>query len=241
MLTDFPSDLRDIISKKRDSKGISQDDMAMKINKLLPEGASKISQKSYSNIENGTIKRPKSEYLQAIAEILEMQKELEKYISKPKEVIALGKRVPMRLKEEEFADAFPDWKGLPFYNTPVTASFVETYRDEHVFTPQFFVRDPRFKDCDFAAIVTGDSMHSEIRHGDYIICKEIVDRRFIVYGDIYYVIATNGLETCKYINADTEDRNNYMLVAKNEHISPAPLPKDMVLKLYKVKGILRGY
>lgn len=167
--------------------------------------------------------------------------ELQVTEGKKKDIKLLGKHVPLRLKPDEYAEAFGDWPGLPMYNAPVTASFVETYRDESVYKPQYYLHDPRFRDCDFGAIITGDSMHSEIRHGDFIACKEVKDTRFIVYGDIYYVVATNGLETCKYVNVDPEDRNNLLLVARSEKISPSPLPKDMIHKLYKVRGIVRGY
>lgn len=160
--------------------------------------------------------------------------------SKPKEVIALGKNPNMRLKPEDYAAAYGDWPGLPMYNVPITASFIETYRDEKAIHPQYYLHDPRFKDCNFGAIITGDSMHSEIRHGDFVVCKEIEDRRFIVYGDIYYVVASNGLETCKYINADVNPEN-VLLVPRNESISSSPIPKEMIDRLYKVKGIVRGY
>lgn len=160
---------------------------------------------------------------------------------KPREVIAIGKHKPTRLTTEQYSDAFPNWKGLPMYNAPVTASFIETYRDEKIYQPQYYLRDPRFKDCSFGAIITGDSMHSEIRHGDFVICQEVVDWSFIVFGDIYYVVATNGLETCKYINADPKNDANLLLIARNERISPSPIPKDMIKRLYKVKGIVRGY
>lgn len=132
------------------------------------------------------------------------------------------------------------WRGLPMYNVPITASFIESFRDETDVEPQYYLYDPRFKDCDFGAIITGDSMHSEIRHGDFVACKEIVDSRFIVFGDIYYIVSTNGLETCKYINAGKDD-DHLCLQAKNEKISPMQIPKEMVLKLYKVRGIVRGY
>lgn len=161
--------------------------------------------------------------------------------SRKKEIIALGKHKPLRLKPDEYSEAFGDWPGLPMFNTPVTASFVETYRDETLYKPQYYLHDPRFRDCDFGAIITGDSMHSEIRHGDFIACKEITDKRFIVFGDIYYVVATNGLETCKYVNRDPDNPNNLLLVPKNENISKSPIPKDMILRLYKVRGIVRGY
>lgn len=158
-----------------------------------------------------------------------------------KEVIALGNKVPMRLNSEDFEDAFPDWRGLPVFNQPISASFVEHYNDESTYEPIYHLRDPRFKDCDFAAIITGDSMHDEIRHGDYVVCQEIKDRSFIVFGDIYYVVATNGLQTCKYVNAHAKKDDIIMLMPKNKNISPSPLNKSMIQNLYKVKGIIRGY
>lgn len=45
--------------------------------------------------------------------------------STPKEVILLGKHTANRLTSEQYAASFGDWKGVPMYNNPVTASFVE--------------------------------------------------------------------------------------------------------------------
>ena len=174
-------------------------------------------------------------------EIFLSEEDLAISLSTSKEVIPLGKHLHSRLKPTDFASSFAGWHGLPMYNMPITASFIETYRDDHDLKPQYYLHDPRFRDCDFGAIITGDSMHSEIRHGDFIACKEITDRRFVVFGDIYYVVSTNGLETCKYLNADPDDKNNFLLVPKNDKLSPSPIPKDMVLKMYKVRGIIRGY
>ena len=84
-------------------------------------------------------------------------------------------------------------------------------------------------------------MHSEIRHGDFVACKEVTDKRFIVYGDIYYIVASNGLETCKYVNSDPQNPDILLLVPKNDKLSPSPLPKNMLVRLYKVRGIVRGY
>lgn len=153
-----------------------------------------------------------------------------------KEVIPVGKQAIKRAASE----AFDEWRGLPMYNVPITASFVAQYRDESYIEPLYYFRDPRFKDCDFGAIVTGDSMHSEIRHGDFVVCKEVTDKSFIVFGEIYYIVSKNGLETCKYVNAGDDDEC-LLLVPRNEKISPSPIKKNMILKMYKVKGIVRGY
>ena len=56
--------------------------------------------------------------------------------SKKKEVIILGKNPNQRLKPEQYSEAFGDWQGLPMYNTPITATFVETYRDDSIYQPQ---------------------------------------------------------------------------------------------------------
>jgi transcriptional regulator with XRE-family HTH domain len=187
--------------------------------------------------------KPKSEdflSLSRVFETLENEYSQKNIDNKKTKIIPVGKHVPMRIREEEFGGAYPDWEGIPMYNVPITASFVESYRDESIYTPMYYLRDPRFRDCDFGAVISGDSMHSEIRHGDFVACKRITDTRFLVYGDIYYIVASNGLETCKYINAG-KDEGEIMLHAKNEKISPSPLPKDMIMAIYKVRGIIRTY
>jgi hypothetical protein len=150
------------------------------------------------------------------------------------QIIPVGKHAPAPASAGS-------WPGLPMYNVPITASFVTQYRDDPEIRPYYYLDDPRFKDCDFGAIITGDSMHAEIRHGDFIACKRIEDWSFVVFGEIYYVVSTNGLETCKYLNADPNNPNNFLLVPRNESISPSPIPKDMILRMYKVRGIIRGY
>lgn len=162
-------------------------------------------------------------------------------LSGNKEIITFGKTIYRRLAADEYSEAFRDWLGVPMYNVPVTASFVQTYRDTGAMHPQYYLHDPRFKDCSFGAIITGDSMYSEIRHGDFVVCQEIIDKDFVVFGDIYYVVSTNGLETCKYLNADPNNPDNYMLVPRNDSISPSPIPKKMIQRLFKVRGVVRGY
>jgi phage repressor protein C with HTH and peptisase S24 domain len=157
-----------------------------------------------------------------------------------KEIVLVGKHAHSRLKNEALDEAFSEWQGIGMYNVPISASFVDSYKDTAEYQPTYYLRDPRFKDCDFGAIITGDSMHSEIRHGDYVVCKELADFSFLVFGEIYYVVASNGLETCKYINAG-KDESHILLVPRNEKISSSPLKKDMIRNIYKVKGVLRGY
>ena len=221
------------LKKIRKAAKLSQEEFAVKL---------QLTREMVSNMETG--KSPVSRATNLFLEKIESEVYSHLESSKRKknnEVIPLGKHAPLRITSDQYSAAFGDWRGLPMYNTPVTASFIQSYRDEQSFIPQYYLHDPRFRDCDFGAIITGDSMHDEIRHGDFIACKEIQDKSFIVFGDIYYVVAKNGLETCKYINADKSDSENLLLVAKNTLISPSPIKKKMIDKIYKVRGIVRGY
>lgn len=226
------------VSKIVSVTGLSKDIL---FNELLEQKEiPSIKQQDWMEIENFRSDPDSYNTDESEEDVKELVGTLKAKAGKEKEVIPLGKHVPLRLKPGEYAEAFGDWRGLPMYNVPITASFVATYRDEGIYRPQYYLHDPRFIDCDFGAIISGDSMHSEIRHGDFVACKEITDIGFLVFGDIYYIVAKNGLETCKYLNAGRND-NEVMLLARNEKISPSPLPKDMILSLYKVRGIIRSY
>ncbi|CAB4126470.1 HTH_XRE domain containing protein [uncultured Caudovirales phage] len=234
-----------ILENARIRLGFSQEDVAKK---------AEISVASYRSYENGA-RRPKYTTAVALQNVLSVdivsilfpsgqqihEEPMPGVVEEPsmpygpaKQVIPLGKHIPARSADGQ-------WIGLPMYNVPISAGFVSQYRDEGTYQPQYYLADNRFRDCNFGAIITGDSMHSEIRHGDYVVCKEINDPTFIVYGEIYYVVAKNGMETCKYINANPKDDDSLLLVPRNEKISPSPIKKEMILKLYKVRGIVRGY
>lgn len=182
-------------------------------------------------------------------------------LSGKKEVIAIGKTPYSKLKKSDHEEAYEGWEGIPMYNVPVSASFVAHYHDDGYYQPQFHLRDPRFKDCDFGAIITGDSMHGEIRHSDRVICKELKNMRSIIHGDIYYIV-TDELETCKYIHPVVKevragavrkkdgtyshndviyDEERLLLVPHNSSIPPSEVYKEDITNIYKVKGVLRGY
>lgn len=238
--------IADILAETRASKGFNKSEMARQLG---------IASQLYGQYERGEVE-PKTEFRDSFEEKFSISLKTGEPIaekdesddlaagiklSDDKETIYFGKQTYFRMNPEEYAGAFKGWHGVPMYNVPVTASFVQTYRDTNEMNPQYYLHDPRFKDCSFGAIITGDSMYPEIRHGDFVVCQEITDKRFIVFGDIYYVVSSNGLETCKYINKDPEDRSNYLLVPRNNSIDPSPIPKEMIDRLFKVRGVVRGY
>lgn len=134
----------------------------------------------------------------------------------------------------------PAWVGVPMYDIPVTAGAVTMIRDEKAPEPAYYLQIPSFKDCTFGARVSGDSMYPEIRNGDYVVCKEVQTLESLIYGDIYLVITKDGIETVKYVHPhDNPDWVN--LVPYNKSVPTTPMPKSNIFKVYKVKGVLKGY
>jgi SOS-response transcriptional repressor LexA len=130
------------------------------------------------------------------------------------------------------------WEGLPMFEVPVTLGAIEVIRDEPANNAAFYLHIPQFRDCTFGTRASGDSMYPEIRNGDFVICKEIES---IIYGDIYLVITFDGHETVKYIHPHPDKEDHIILVPRNESIPRTPLPKSAIRKIYKVKGVIKGY
>ncbi len=224
--------LSDIIKNHRQASGLTQEEVADRMG---------MSRRGYQYWEQGR-SIPSALQLKELANILRIS---QKEIARFGDVDTAGKRnKPLAISAEEKENSAvvvrKDWPGLPVYNVPITASFVEVYRDEHI-APEYYLKDRKYIDCDFAAVIRGDSMHSEIRHGDYVICKRIEDLGFLAFGEIYYIVSTNGLETCKYLHPDLNNEDRLLLVAYNKSVPSSPIPKKYIRSLYKVRGIIRAY
>lgn len=132
---------------------------------------------------------------------------------------------------------FKTWRGVPIYDTQVSAGMLSIFRDEDPPEPSYYLPIPNFKDCLFGARVNGDSMYPEIRSGDFIICKEVTD---FIYGDIYMVVTADGQETVKRVYSN-DDPTKINLVPSNKEIPVTPILKDNIIKIYKVKGVIKCY
>jgi len=144
-------------------------------------------------------------------------------------------------ESKALAEEDDNWRGVPMYDIPVSAGAVTLIRDEVAPTPAYYLQIPGFKDCTFGARVSGDSMYPEIRNGDYVICKEIQSMGDIIYGDIYLIVTHSGMETVKYLHPHDEKADWIKLVPYNKSVPPTAMPKSNIFKVYKVKGVLKGY
>jgi len=130
--------------------------------------------------------------------------------------------------------------GVPVFDIAVSAGVVPQIRDEPGELPAFYLQMPLFRDCVFGARVSGDSMYPEIRNGDYVVCKEILSKDSIIYGDIYLIITHDGVETVKHLHPH-EKEDWVMLVPFNKSVPPTPMPRKNIARIFKVKGVIKGY
>jgi len=128
------------------------------------------------------------------------------------------------------------WQGVPIFDTEVTGGLLSLVRDERP-EPIYYLPIPGFKDCQFGARVSGDSMYPEIRNGDFVICKEVSE---FIYGDIYLIITEDDQETVKHVYPN-ENTNFINLVPSNKEMPITPISKSKIKKFYKVKGVIKGY
>lgn len=128
-----------------------------------------------------------------------------------------------------------------FESAPTPATVKTVYRDEHA-VPDYVLKIPQFKDCNYGTRASGDSMYPEVRNGDLVICKELDRSARVIYGDMYVVHTKDGIETIKYVkNYDVKD-DWVLLVPHNKAAGEGtPIPKEEILRLFKVRAVFKAY
>lgn len=87
-------------------------------------------------------------------------------------------------------------EGTPIYELSATASKNE-YSSQLPEVPAFRVTIPGYEDCNFGMHVYGHSMYPTIETGSLVLCRKVLDKSVIMYGEI--------LKLCKL------DRKKYSL------------------------------
>lgn len=131
--------------------------------------------------------------------------------------------------------------GTPVYDSDIVLKKKDlTYNEYETKQPDFFIQIPQYRDCDYGTRASGDTMYPEIRNGDLLICKQVEDLETIIFGDIYLLQLSGGQETVKYIHPH-EDENFFLLKARHESVPDTPMSKKRVVRVYKVRGVFKGY
>lgn len=152
-------------------------------------------------------------------------------LSEPSEPYHIGRN--KRKNERE-------WQGVPVYEaSPITATNTEVYHDERVDQPDFYLKIPQLKDCNYAARARGDSMHPKISNGDIVIGRELSNISVILFGEIYIVHTKNGIETVKYIHPDPHNELQILLVPANEKAKTTPINKNEILRIFEYRAVFK--
>jgi hypothetical protein len=135
-----------------------------------------------------------------------------------------------------------EYKGVPVFKSPATASAVEVYDDTINEGPAFYVTIPQFKDCKFGKVIYGHSMYPTITSGSYVFCKDVADKMKFTPGEIYYVEYDN-FGVCKRLQKGAS-KGEVLLVSDNDELrsdetrryESFTLNIDDIRNLYLVKG-----
>lgn len=125
-------------------------------------------------------------------------------------------------------------EGVPVYDVPIDASFIERYRDER-YEPLYFVDIPKLRNCNFGAIVSGNSMYPVMKSGTIAICRIVEDLNYFDPGEMYFLSTVNGFETVKYVQPGDQP-DELLLIPHNEKIKPTTIKKNMVIKMCIVEA-----
>lgn len=123
-------------------------------------------------------------------------------------------------------------KGRPYYNVDFALGFLCLENDQTT-RPDCYVDFPPYNDCDCWCNAYGDSMHPTISSGDAVALKRIHDLRYLINGQIYAIVTTNGLRTIKRIR---DNGDSITLIADNTTIPEQTIPKSIVTHAYIVRA-----
>ena len=143
------------------------------------------------------------------------------------------------LKTNEESPVINYADGVPYYDEDFVLGFNEIgfpFAEK----PSFLVRMPKYQNATLWCNATGDSMVPEINSGDVVALQLVEDHSFLVYGDVYAIVTTNGLRTIKRLGR-SEDKNCYRLIPTNRAYDDQDIPKGKILRVFRVLGNLHTF
>lgn len=130
-------------------------------------------------------------------------------------------------------------QGVPYYDEDFVLGF-NSMGFPTSENPEFLINMPKFHNATLWCNATGHSMEPEINNGDIVALELVEDPSFLLMGEIYAIVTTNGLRTIKRLRK-SESGENYLLVPTNPHYDAQEIPKNKILRVFKVLGNLHGF
>jgi len=128
-------------------------------------------------------------------------------------------------------------KGRPYYNVDFRLGFDIMTNDQTV-NPDYMIDFPPYNDVDCWVNAHGDSMAPTISSGDIVALKRIDDISYLINGEIYAIVTSNGLRTIKRIR---DNGTTFTLMADNKEVGNQDIPKELVTHAYLVRGTIKMF
>ena len=118
------------------------------------------------------------------------------------------------------------------------AGFLDQHADQRTVEGSFTFSIPTFTDTNlFMISVEGDSMYPTIAPGAFVIIKDIEDQHFIRWGEPHVVVTTDG-RVIKRVLKHPDTRLVSLYSDNRELYQPYDIPKDSILSLWQLVGML---
>ena len=127
---------------------------------------------------------------------------------------------------------------VPFYDVDFAASYLDYYNDGGKPAIDHYVNIPQADGASMVCRASGESMAPTIPNGSHVILSEVTDFRWLDYGEIYALVASNGLRTIKRIRKN-KDESKLTLVPDNPDYDINEIDKQDVLRLFRVVGTIQ--
>ena len=128
-------------------------------------------------------------------------------------------------------------KGRPYYNVDFRLGF-DIMTNDQTTTPDYMIDFPPYNDVDCWVNAHGDSMAPTISSGDIVALKRIDDISYLINGEIYAIVTSNGLRTIKRIR---DNGTTFTLMADNKEVGNQDIPKELVTHAYLVRGTIKMF
>ena len=139
--------------------------------------------------------------------------------------------------DEELRPIRSTVNGKPYFNVDFEAGF-DIMENDQTRTPEYLIDFAPYNNCDMWCNARGNSMYPTIASGDIVALKRISDFSFLVNGEIYAIVTTNGLRTIKRVrdNGDT-----ITLIPDNKEVAEQTIPKALLRAVFQIKGSFKCF
>ena len=127
--------------------------------------------------------------------------------------------------------------GRPYFDVDFSLGFTILENDQTQ-NPNYYIDFRPYNHCDLYCNAHGDSMHPTISSGDIVALKRIEDFRYLINGEIYAIVTSNGLRTIKRIH---DHGDTFTLISDNPSIIPQSIPKSLVTHVFRVLGTIKSF